>query len=59
MNNKVEKIIHGHQVAARPVFKGAATPAYWLGAIDEYTLFKRFPSAPAVFRFVHRFALRG
>lgn len=59
MNNKVEKTIHGQSVVARPVFKGQATPAYWLGAINEHTLEQRFPSAPEVFRFVSRRQLHG
>ena len=54
MNNKIQKTIDGQQVVAHPVFKGAATPAYWLGAINEHTMTQQFGSATAVFRFAHR-----
>ncbi len=54
MNTRVKKTIQGQSVAARPVFKGNPTPAYWLGSINEHTLDQRFASAPEVFHFVSR-----
>ena len=59
MNAKVQKTIHGQSVVAQPVFKGEASPAYWLGAINERTLDQRFPSAPQVFDFVARLRVQA
>lgn len=59
MNAKVQKTIHGQSVVAQPVFKGDATPAYWLGTINEHALDQRFPSAPEVFHFVARLSTQA
>ena len=48
----VSRTINGRMVVARPVFKGAALPAYWVGAVNDRTMTRTFPSAHDVFRFV-------
>ncbi len=54
MNTSVRKEIKGQRVTARPVFKGGVRPAYWLGAVNDHTLPRVFPSALDVFRFVEQ-----
>lgn len=54
MNGRVHKQIKGHTVVARPVYKGGALPAYWVGTVNERTLPMTFTSPPAVFGFVRR-----
>ena len=51
MTAKVEKTINGCNVTARPVYKGAAMPAYWICHIDQHVHAKTFSSAQDVFRF--------
>lgn len=54
MNMPVNKSINGIQVTARPVFKGGALPAYWIGSLNNQLLPQTFPTASAVFRFAQR-----
>lgn len=54
MNVTVNKTIDGHQVAARPVFKGGVVPAYWTAVVDRHTLARVFSSPQAVFSFVRK-----
>ncbi|MHB1241209.1 MAG: hypothetical protein ACYC18_12010 [Gammaproteobacteria bacterium] len=55
----LSKKINGHTVVARPVFKGDALPAYWVGAINDRPMTRTFPSARDVFRFVERAGLQA
>jgi hypothetical protein len=52
VNTRVEKLVKGQRVVARPVFKGGAMPAYWVGAVNGHSLAQTFGSAGAVFRHV-------
>lgn len=54
MNTKVERIINGVSVSAKPVYKGGALPAYWSCSVDERVLPKVFSSASEAFRFVQK-----
>jgi gamma-glutamylcysteine synthetase len=54
----VSRTINGRTVVARPVFKGAALPAYWVGAVNDRPMVRTFPSAHDVFRFVEHNAQR-
>lgn len=55
----VSRMIQGRTVVARPVFKGAALPAYWVGAVNDRPMPRTFPSARDVFRFFERSARRA
>ncbi len=51
MNVTIKRTINGQCVAARPVFKGGAQPAYWAATVNNQSLPRPFSSAPEVFRF--------
>lgn len=54
----VSRTINGHTVVARPVFKGEALPAYWVGAVNDRPMRRTFRSPRDLFRFVAR-GVRG
>lgn len=54
MNTTIKKTINGQRVAARPIFKGGALPAYWTAIVNERSLPRMFTSASEIFRFAVR-----
>ena len=51
MNTTIKRTINGQRVAARPIFKSGAQPAYWTAIVNERSLPRMFGSAPEIFRF--------
>lgn len=54
MNTTIKKTINGQHVAARPIYKGGAEPAYWSAIVNQRSLPRMFTSASEIFRFAAR-----